>query len=121
MGSYKVLYCLVLVPCLYLVYIFIMMVFMPMSSFWGTKASEQGMRAYKDIVPLFKRLLPGPRREQDALPARRAALQKKLNASIRKWGPLLGDMYQLKTVDWAKEMGWFTHATERDNDAKGDE
>merc|ERR1740121_2797025 len=125
--SYKVLYCLILVPCLYCIYglimkfvfkwclqtVLIMMLFIPLMSFLGTKASEQGMRAHKDIVPLFKRLLPGPRREQDLLPARRAALQKKLNANIRRWGPLLGELYNAKTVDWGTEMGWFTHTAER--------
>lgn len=125
--SYKVMYVLGLVPALYLLYGLIIalflrpafktlvaiMLFIPCMSYLGTQASEQGMRAYKDIVPLFKRLLPGPRRQQDALPARRATLQKKLNAGIRKWGPLLGDLYKLKVVDWGTEMGWFTHATDR--------
>lgn len=33
----------------------------PFCAFLGTKASEQGVRAYADIVPLFQRLLPGLR------------------------------------------------------------
>merc|ERR1740121_1087393 len=124
--SYKVLYCLILVPCLYCIYglimkfvfkwslqtVLIMMLVIPLMAFLGTKASEQGMRAHKDIVPLLKRLLPGTRREQDLLPARRAALQKKLTIALRRWGPLLGDLYNAKTVDWGHEMGvemgWFT-------------
>merc|ERR1712087_882577 len=117
--SFKVIYCLVLVPCLYCIYglimrfvfkwcfqtVLIMMMVMPFTSYLATKASEQGMRAHKDIVPMLKRLLlPGPRKEQDLLPARRAALQKKLNVSLRRWGPLLGDLYFANSVNWGQEM-----------------
>eukprot|EP00932_Pfiesteria_piscicida_P005293 SRR837773.15202.p1 GENE.SRR837773.15202~~SRR837773.15202.p1 ORF type:complete len:146 (-),score=40.74 SRR837773.15202:63-437(-) len=74
------------------------------------KASDQGIRAYTDIVPLFMRFFPASRQEQDRLPERRARLQKKLNLAVKKFGPLLGDLYGNKSVDWAKELGWFTHA-----------
>jgi len=131
--SYKVIYVLILVPCLYVFYGSLILLFCdwsptttvlvlamcPLSAFLGMKASEQGVRAYADIVPLFKRLLPGPRAEQDALPARRAALQKKLNQAVKRFGPLLGDLYQRKSVDWLKEMGWFTYAAASASAAEG--
>merc|ERR1719401_2083135 len=127
--SYKVIYVLTLVPCLYVVYGTLILVFCswcwttvvvvlalcPFSAFLGTKASEQGVRAYADIVPILKRLLPGPRAEQDSLPGRRAALQKRLNQAVKRFGPMLGDLYQMKSVDWAKEMGWFTYAAAKDS------
>lgn len=131
--SYKIIYVLILVPFLYVIYgtlillycqwcwTTIVLVFAgcPFCAFLGTKASEQGVRAYADIVPLFQRLLPGPRAEQDKLPARRAALQKKLSQAVKRFGPLLGDLYQRKAVDWAKEMGWFTYAAANAQAAEG--
>mmetsp|Transcript_52331 Transcript_52331/g.150817 ORF Transcript_52331/g.150817 Transcript_52331/m.150817 type:complete len:717 (-) Transcript_52331:50-2200(-) len=131
--SYKIIYVLILVPCLYIIYGSLILLFCswcwttivlvlfscPISAFLGTKASEQGVRAYADIVPLFHRLLPGPRAEQDKLPARRAALQKKLNQAVKRFGPLLGDLYHGKSVDWAKEMGWFTYAAANAQAAEG--
>mmetsp|Transcript_20095 Transcript_20095/g.45417 ORF Transcript_20095/g.45417 Transcript_20095/m.45417 type:complete len:701 (-) Transcript_20095:35-2137(-) len=116
--SYKVIYVLSLVPILFLLYSVLLLIFSgwcttsivlaigsgPFFSFLGTKASEQGVRAYGDIVPLFRRLLPGPRQEQDALPARRASLQRRLHILVKVIGPRLGDLYWQKEVDWQKEM-----------------
>lgn len=125
--SYKVISVLVLIPVTYFFYISLMILFtswswttvfimctaLPALSFAGMKASEQGVRAYGDILPLIKRLSPASRAEQDNLPARRAHLQKKLNSAIKKYGPLLGDLYAVKDVDWAKEMGWFSKMMDR--------
>jgi len=116
--SYKIIYVLSLVPVLYLIYgslicyysswtnttIILVLVTLPAFAFLGMKASEQGFRAYTDLVPLFKRLLPGPRKEQDALPAKRAALQRRLHSTVKIMGPKLGDLYWQKEVDWSKEM-----------------
>lgn len=30
-------------------------------------------------------------------------MQKKLSQAVKRFGPLLGDLYQRKAVDWAKE------------------
>jgi len=125
--SYKIIYVLTLVPVLYVFYGSLILFYFrlcttssvlvlticPFFAFLGMKASEQGIRAYTDLLPLFKRFLPATREEQDTLPARRKQLQKKLNKAVKKFGPLLGDLYHLKSVDWAKEIGWFTHAAER--------
>lgn len=116
--SYKVIYTLAVVPFLYLIYgallfiyspwrpttLILVLTTLPFFSFLGMKASEQGIRAYTDIVPLFMRLLPSARIEQDALPARRAALQRRLHAMVTNFGPKLGDLYWQKEVDWSKEM-----------------
>merc|ERR1712050_165374 len=75
----------------------------PMFSFFGVKASEQGVRAWSDVVPLIMRLLPVARREQDALSSRRAALHLKVRRAVRQAGKQLGDLYTEETVDWQKE------------------
>ncbi|CAE8742764.1 unnamed protein product [Polarella glacialis] len=92
--SYKVIYALIFVPLLFLFYSLLLwrltswsntsrvlvLLILPFFAFLGMKASEQGVRAYADMVPLLRRLLlPAVRREQDALPSRRAELQRKLN------------------------------------------
>eukprot|EP00411_Alexandrium_monilatum_P086009 CAMPEP_0175725048 /NCGR_PEP_ID=MMETSP0097-20121207/47563_1 /TAXON_ID=311494 /ORGANISM="Alexandrium monilatum, Strain CCMP3105" /LENGTH=692 /DNA_ID=CAMNT_0017032819 /DNA_START=1 /DNA_END=2079 /DNA_ORIENTATION=+ len=116
--SYKIIYVLAFVPFLYLVYgvliwrysrwstmtMILVLATLPFFSFLGMKASEQGIRAYTDIVPLFMRLLPSTKAEQDALPARRAALQRRLHTVVKTFGPKLGDLYWQKEVDWSKEM-----------------
>merc|ERR1719414_2390518 len=84
--------------------IIIILAILPFFAFLGMKASEQGVRAYADIVPLCARLLPQLRSEQDALPARRAALQRRLHQTVKTFGPKLGDLYWQKEVDWSKEM-----------------
>jgi len=115
--SYKIIYCLMLVPILYFFYIAFLLFFVglnratvlltlasPVFSFFGVKASEQGFRAYSDIVPLAMRLNPASRSEQNKLPARRAALQLRVRRAVRSAGPLLGDLYTAETVDWQKEI-----------------
>ncbi|CAE7657983.1 unnamed protein product [Symbiodinium pilosum] len=117
--SYKVIYVLTFVPVLYVIYGLLLWVFtdwcltsrilillsLPLFAFWGMKASEQGVRAYVDIMPLFRRLvLPEDRREQDLLPARRAQLQRHVHKLVGTFGPRLGDLYYEKDVDWTKHM-----------------
>lgn len=115
--SYKIIYCLMLVPALYIVYIGVLLWFrgwrrstllltlaMPVFSFFGVKASEQGIRAYADIVPLIRRLSPASRQEQDKLPGRRASLQKKVRSATKSAGPLLGNLYSADKIDWQKEI-----------------
>merc|ERR1712012_368669 len=116
--SYKVIYVLALGPFLYLVYGTLIWYFspwclttnvlvlltLPFFSFLGMKASEQGIRAYTDIIPQFMRLLPGARTEQDTLPARRAKLQKKLHNAVKRFGPRLGELYHAENVDWGQQI-----------------
>lgn len=117
--SYKVIYVLMFIPVLYVIYGMLLWAFtdccltsrilillsLPLFAFWGMKASEQGVRAYVDIVPLFRRLvLPEDRKEQDLLPARRAQLQRHVHKLVGTFGPRLGDLYYEKDVDWTKQM-----------------
>eukprot|EP00927_Polykrikos_kofoidii_P080917 TRINITY_DN7795_c0_g1_i1.p1 TRINITY_DN7795_c0_g1~~TRINITY_DN7795_c0_g1_i1.p1 ORF type:complete len:705 (-),score=131.20 TRINITY_DN7795_c0_g1_i1:24-2093(-) len=116
--SYRIIYYMIVTPALYLLYvvpfilfsswssqsIIVSMFLVPLMSFFGMKASEQGIHAYHDLVPLLKRVFQDQRREQDALPLRRAKLQKRLQQAVRKYGPRLGDIYYGKEVDWAREM-----------------
>eukprot|EP00928_Gymnodinium_smaydae_P008015 TRINITY_DN12879_c0_g4_i2.p1 TRINITY_DN12879_c0_g4~~TRINITY_DN12879_c0_g4_i2.p1 ORF type:complete len:760 (+),score=124.35 TRINITY_DN12879_c0_g4_i2:229-2280(+) len=116
--SYKIIYVLIFVPALFLFYFLLFFLFSswtmttivlvlaacPLFAFLGMKASEQGVRAYTDIVPLVRRLMPGPRREQDLLPSRRAALKRRVKQMVKTFGPMLGDLYYQKEVDWGKEL-----------------
>lgn len=120
--SYKVIYVLTCIPILYVFYGFMLWCFtdwthtsrvlsllsLPMFAFFGMKASEQGVRAYKDIMPLFRRLVNDEkRREQDALPAQRARLQRQLHKLVNTLGPRLGDLYYDDKVEWTKHMTSF--------------
>ncbi|CAK0847133.1 unnamed protein product, partial [Prorocentrum cordatum] len=53
----------------------------------GTKAAEQGVRTYADIVPICRRLRPSTAEAYERLPAQRAALQKGLFRAIKMLGP----------------------------------
>lgn len=117
--SYKIIYVLVFVPFLFLIYgaliwrlskwtlttRFLVLMSLPFFAFLGMKASEQGIRAWKDIAPLFQRtFVPSCRKLQDMLPGRRAQLQRKLHSTVKTFGPRLGDLYRQKEVDWSKEI-----------------
>lgn len=119
--SYKIIYVLTLIPIMYVFYASLLFLVSPwctktivlalMSFPWfavlGTKAAEQGVRTYADIVPIWRRLTyaSGTADEYERLPARRAALQKGLFRAIKLLSPRLGDLYSAKEVDWLKEMG----------------
>lgn len=120
--SYKVIYVLTFIPVLYVFYGLLLWCFtdwchtsrvllllsVPLFAFFGMKASEQGVRAYKDITPLFRRLVNDEdRREQDALPAQRAKLQRQLHKLVNTLGPRLGDLYYDNKVEWTKHMTSF--------------
>jgi glycerol-3-phosphate O-acyltransferase/dihydroxyacetone phosphate acyltransferase len=117
--SFKIIYVLVFVPFLFLIYgtliwqltswtatsRFVVLMSLPFFAFLGMKASEQGMKALKDIVPLFERAFYSScRKEQDLLPGRRAVLQRHLISTVKTFGPRLGDLYRQKEVDWSKEI-----------------
>lgn len=117
--SYKIIYVIVFVPFLFLIYgtliwrltswtltsRIVVLASLPFFAFLGMKASEQGVRAWKDVVPLFQRaFVPSCRKEQDLLPGRRAVLQRHLISTVKAFGPRLGDLYRQKEVDWSKEI-----------------
>lgn len=116
--SFKIIYVLVLIPMMYVVYgsllvaftpwckktIILVLLSLPFSAFLGTKAAEQGVRTYADVVPLFYRLLPGKSQKYEVLPQKRAALARRLRLAVRTLGPRLGELCNAKEVDWSKEM-----------------
>lgn len=118
--SYKIIYCLVLVPFLYSLYAVLLfcvsgwttttnvaiLIAMPLFSLLGTKASEQGVRAYNDLVPLVQRLMPANKKELMALPHRRKELQRNLRKAVKMFGPRFGDLYHATTgkVDWTAQI-----------------
>jgi len=118
--SYKVIYVLSLVPALWITYavlllcfsnlqkktVFLLFLHLPVFGFLGMKASEQGMKGWRDLRPLLVRLKPSSRSEQDKLPAKRARLQKRLDKAIKMFGPThLKDIYYPEVVNWGKELG----------------
>jgi len=116
--SYKILYCLALVPVLFIIYSALLFALSGLStrtcvlltlgwpafSFCGVKASEQGVHTAANLAPLLMRLLPGPRAKQDALLARRCKLQARVRKTVKQCGPLLGDLYTKRRIDWNKEI-----------------
>jgi len=103
--SYQIIFVFAVVPVLYCVYVTLLIIFSgwswraislaalssPILSYCGIKASEQGVRAYMDLVPLLVRLQPGPRREQNALTDRRADLAKKIRKAVAKFRAEVGE------------------------------
>lgn len=110
--SYKILVSILVVPILYVCWALCLILFSgfsfttitllvlasPLFSYFGVKASEQGVRAFKDIVPFFKGLAHS--REQAQLPLARRLLQKEVRDCVKMMGPRLGDIYYSDKVDW---------------------
>jgi glycerol-3-phosphate O-acyltransferase/dihydroxyacetone phosphate acyltransferase len=59
------------------------------------------MVGLKDLKPFYMRVLPSARRRLLALPAIRRQLQIDIREFVRTVGPSLGDVYSMKTMDWA--------------------
>lgn len=76
----------------------------PLFSFFGVRAVEAGVIEFKTIQPLFYRLLPKYRKLQDQLPARRVILQHDVRLFIQKYQNILGDLAQVKRMDWTAYM-----------------
>jgi glycerol-3-phosphate O-acyltransferase/dihydroxyacetone phosphate acyltransferase len=114
MMTEKILFCIVMVPTLWIFYGFLLYYFtnldgpsialaflcMPLFAYMGIIVSEAGMVDWKDVRPYFMRLLPSVRRRLAALPATRRRLQADLRAFIKKLGPALGEIYYGKDLDW---------------------
>jgi glycerol-3-phosphate O-acyltransferase/dihydroxyacetone phosphate acyltransferase len=112
--SEKVLFCIVMVPTLWIIYglllykctdldgpaIALAGLSMPLFSYTGVVVTEAGIVGFKDLRPHLMRLFPSARRRLAALPATRRKLQKELRKFIRKIGPTLGELYYGETVDW---------------------
>jgi glycerol-3-phosphate O-acyltransferase/dihydroxyacetone phosphate acyltransferase len=116
MLTEKVLFCLVMVPTLWIVYglvlkfcttldgptISLIMLSMPIFSYIGIVVAEAGIIDWYSLRAHIMRFFPSSRKRLAALPAKRKQLQDDLRAYIRLIGPALGEIYYGKEVDWAK-------------------
>jgi glycerol-3-phosphate O-acyltransferase / dihydroxyacetone phosphate acyltransferase len=117
MLTEKVLFCLVMVPTLWVIYglillfltnwdqptIFLVMLSMPVFAYTGIVVAEAGIiEWYSDIRPFVMRLFPSARKRLAALPTTRTALQKDLRQFIRTIGPDMGEIYYGTNIDWTK-------------------
>lgn len=114
--SEKVLFCIVMVPTLWITYglllflltdmsgpaIALAVLSMPMFSYMGIMAAEAGMVDWKDLKPFVKRLLPSTKMRSAELPSKRRALKNDLQTFIRMIGPSLGEIYTGTGLDWTK-------------------
>ena len=114
--SEQVMFCIVMVPMLWLTYLVLLVCFtsltreavtlvfwgMPISAYAGIMMTESGMVDFKDLRPTLMKLRPSTRARLRAMPARRRRLVEDLKAVVGKYGPGLGGMYYDKEVDWAK-------------------
>lgn len=110
----KILFCIVMVPCLWFVHGFLLYYYtnmdgpalalailsMPIFAYIGIIVSEAGMVDIKDLRPWVMKLFPSSRRRLAALPETRRKLQRDLRQFIKKLGPVLGEIYYRKDLDW---------------------
>lgn len=114
MLTEKIVFCLVMVPTLWVTYglvlvfgtnldrsaIALTLLSMPVFSYIGIVVAEAGMVDWKDLRPFWMRLFPSTRQRLAALPGTRKRLQEDLRKLIRSIGPDLGDLYYVKDLDW---------------------
>jgi glycerol-3-phosphate O-acyltransferase / dihydroxyacetone phosphate acyltransferase len=110
----KILFCIVMIPCLWVFYGILLYLYadmdgptfalsigsMPMFAYMGVITSEAGMVDLKDLRPLIMKLFPSSRKRLAALPETRLKLQRDLRRYIKKLGPVLGEIYYKKDLDW---------------------
>ncbi|CAH0490217.1 unnamed protein product [Peronospora farinosa] len=116
--SKKIQFSIVAVPLLWFIYlaaavaftdwywssIMLLMVSLPMFSFFGVRSVEAGMIELKTVRPLFYRLLPTYKATQDELPRQRAELQKEVREFVKKYSSVLGKLAEPKKLDWSEYM-----------------
>lgn len=114
MLTEKVLFCIVMVPSLWMIYGLLMYFFtswesttialamlsLPFFSYTGITVAEEGMIEFNDLRPTLMRILPSTRQRLAALPSVRKELQDDLRAFIRSNGPALGEVYYGTDMDW---------------------
>lgn len=121
--SKKILFSLVAVPCLWMFYfvlvlgltswklssVLLLFLCFPLFSYFGVRTVEAGMIEFRNIQPLFYRLLPKYRRMQDELPKERQRLQRLVKTFVQKYEPELGVLAQAEAVDWTEYMRHHVH------------
>lgn len=114
MLTEKVVFCIVMVPALWIVYgllltfftnldrpaIVVIMLSMPLFAYTGIIVSDAGMVELQDLRPYIMRVLPSTRRRLAALPQKRKQLKDDLRLFVKTMGPSLGEVYYGKNDDW---------------------
>mmetsp|Transcript_89861 Transcript_89861/g.256936 ORF Transcript_89861/g.256936 Transcript_89861/m.256936 type:complete len:626 (-) Transcript_89861:586-2463(-) len=72
----------------------------PFFSYLGVLAAEAGMVDLKDLKPLLLRLMVN-REEMMKLMKERQELQKMVRATVKKYGPDMGEVYFGRNISWA--------------------
>jgi glycerol-3-phosphate O-acyltransferase / dihydroxyacetone phosphate acyltransferase len=111
----KVVFCIVVVPSLWIFYAILMCTMtdmdgptialaifsMPLFAYMAIVVAEAGMVDWKFVRPVLMRLFPSERKRLAALPRTRKDLQEDLRAFIKSIGPGLGEIYYKKeNLDW---------------------
>lgn len=128
--SKKILFSIVAVPILWLSYgillylfsplrpktILVLILSFPIFSYMGVMAVEQGVVDFKDLWPVFLRLLPAFQEQAQLLPKMRSNLQKEVRKMIKKYGPELGPIYYEKTNSWEQAFKKYTQVSDSTDD-----
>lgn len=109
----KILFCIVVIPFLWIFDGFLLhrritdgptfvlaITSLPAFAYVGIIVSEAGMVDVKDLRPYLMKLYPPSRKRLAALPKTRMGLQRDLRKFIKKLGPVLGEIYYKKDLDW---------------------
>jgi glycerol-3-phosphate O-acyltransferase / dihydroxyacetone phosphate acyltransferase len=110
----KILFCIVMIPCLWTLYGFLLyyctdmdgptlaltISSMPLFAYVGIIVTEAGMVDANYLRPWVMKLFPSSRKRLAALPETRLNLQRDLRRFIKKLGPVLGEIYYKKDLDW---------------------
>lgn len=110
----KILFCIVMIPFLWIFLGLLMwhygnmdgptfalaILSLPLFAYSGIIVTEAGMVDVKDLRPYVMKLYPSTRKRLAALPRARKKLQKDLRKFIKKLGPVLGEIYYKKDLDW---------------------
>ena len=128
MLTEKVVFCIVMVPTLWITYGLLMLfgskwegptialifLSMPLFAYVGIVVADAGMVDWQDLRPYVMRLLPTTRRRLASLPAKRKCLQDDLRAFIRRIGPSLGELYYGKELDWTLIQETYVESTRKE-------
>ena len=114
MLTEKVLFCLVMVPTLWIVYIILLytatnltgpeialfVLSMPVFAYIGIIVTDAGFVDWLHLRAYYMRLFPSSRKRLAELPYTRRKLQADLRAFIKSIGPAMGEIYFEKNLDW---------------------
>lgn len=118
MLTEKVVFCLVMVPTLWMFYgvllytltnmtgaeVALSIMTMPVFAYIGIIVTDAGFVDWQHLRPYYMRLLPSARKRLAELPYTRRKLQDDLRAFIKSIGPAMGEIYYEKNLDWKAIM-----------------